>query len=139
MTSDAELIRTSFDAVASQAETLIDRFYDNLFATAPSVRPLFPDDMTQQKRHLLSAVSLVVKHADRLDELAGALMDMGERHVRYGAQEAHYPVVRDVMLRTLAEVAGDAWTSEFEGAWRRALDSVAQMMLRGAARSSKAA
>ncbi len=138
MTSDADLIRTSFDAVASQAETIIDRFYDNLFATAPSVRPLFPDDMTQQKRHLLSAVSLVVKHADRLDELTGALMDMGERHVRYGAQEAHYPVVRDVMLMTLAEVAGDAWTPEFEGAWRRALDRVAQTMLEGAARSKAA-
>lgn len=133
-TSDPELIRASFNLVAPQAEHIIDRFYDNLFETAPGVRSMFPDDMTQQKKHLLGSVGLIVKHADNLAAISGALGDMGKRHARYGAQEAHYPVVRDVMLQTLSEVAGDAWTEEIHGAWERALNAVAGMMLKGAQR-----
>lgn len=134
--SDAELIRTSFAAIATQTDRVVDRFYERLFETAPQVRSLFSDDMSQQKRHLLAAVGLVVKHAHDLTPLTSALRDMGWRHAGYGAQEAHYPVVRDVMLQTLAEVAGDAWTDEFHAAWERALNAVAGTMIEGAQKAA---
>lgn len=130
-------IRTSFEAVKPRATELIDTFYATLFREAPQVRPMFPDDMTAQKKHLLGAVSLVATKADDLASVESALLDMGERHVGYGAQPEHYPVVRDVMLSALRTIAGELWTPEFEDAWTTALNTVAGVMLEGAARVDK--
>lgn len=116
-----------------------DRFYERLFQTAPGVRALFPKDMASQKRHLLAAVSLVVKDSHRLDVLAKPLQDMGKRHVGYGAKPEHYPVVRDTMLATLAEFAGPLWTPALAQAWTDALNRVAAIMLEGAGMAGKSA
>lgn len=129
--NQADLIRASFDLVAPRADELIGQFYSNLFQAAPGVRGLFPNDMTAQKKHLAAAVGLVVKHADDLTALDDALGAMGRRHVEYGAVEAHYPVVRDVLLQTLGEFAGDAWSPEINQAWTSALNTVAGQMLAG--------
>lgn len=130
--SAVELIRGSFGLLEPQAPRVIERFYERLFTAAPGVRGMFPADMKEQRKHLLSAVALVVKNADRLETLAGPLAEMGRRHVGYGAKAEHYPVVRDTMLATLAEFAGPAWTSAMHGAWEGALNRVAGMMLEGA-------
>ena len=130
-------IRSSFDLLAPRGRELIDTFYAGLFATAPSVRALFPSDMNAQKGHLLAAVGLVVKHADNLGSLEGALMDMGERHVAYGASPAHYPVVRDTMIAALATTAGAAWNDQLAADWTAALNAVAGLMLRGAERTER--
>lgn len=129
-------IRSSFNLLAPKGQELIDTFYDMLFTTAPAVRPLFPADMSKQKGHLLAAVGLVVKHADNLDALTEPLMQMGERHVKYGAQPEHYPVVRDTMLAALAKVAGPAWNAQLAADWAAALNAVASVMIQGAERAA---
>lgn len=131
-------IRTSFQLVAPRGKELIDTFYEMLFTTAPGVRGLFPADMTKQKGHLLGAVGLVVKHADNLAALEGPLMDMGERHVGYGAKAEHYPVVRDTLIAALGVTAGSAWTPQLANDWTEALNAVAGLMLRGAQRAEAA-
>lgn len=45
-------IETSFDLVAPRGDELMDEFYSRLFAAAPTVRSLFPDDLRPQKRML---------------------------------------------------------------------------------------
>jgi hemoglobin-like flavoprotein len=60
------------------------------------------------------------------------LRDMGARHVRYGAQPEYYPVVGEVLIASMAEIAGDAWTIEYELAWTEAFAIVAGAMLDGA-------
>jgi nitric oxide dioxygenase len=57
---------------------------------------------------------------------------MGARHVRYGAQPEHYPVVGEVLIASMADIAGDAWTVEYELAWTKAFAVVAGAMLDGA-------
>ena len=41
MTLDVDKLEESFDLVAPQGDELMRTFYDNLFETAPGVRPLF--------------------------------------------------------------------------------------------------
>ena len=135
----SQLIRASFEVVADRSDALLARFYERLFDGRPQVRAMFPEDLGEQRRHLAAAVGLVVKHADNLDALAGALRDMGARHVGYGAQVAHYKVVRDVLVATLAEFAGEAWTPDIASAWKEALDEVTAWMLYGAATRGHAA
>ncbi len=131
-TEQALRLTESFALVAPRAEAIVDRFYERLFAKAPGVRGMFPKDMTTQKQHLLAAVGLVAKNAARLESLEKPLMEMGARHVGYGAKNEHYPVVRDTLLETLAEFAGGAWTSPVAEAWTTALNTVAGFMIRGA-------
>ena len=129
--TSADRIRASFQLIAPKAAEVIDSFYANLFAAAPAVRSMFPEDMEQQKAHLLAAVGLVVKHADNLDALREPLLAMGQRHLGYGAHPTHYAAVREVLLATLRQYAGPAWTTQLEDDWRGAINAVAKVMIEG--------
>jgi len=131
-----ELIRGSAQIVARSNVAATDAFYVNLFKEAPAVRPLFAKDMFAQSEKLWQSIVLVVESADNLDEILDALRDLGARHVGYGAEPAHYTVVSDVLLDTLAGVVGPSWTAAHHNAWKAALDAVCATMLEGAARGA---
>ena len=92
---------------------------------------MFPEDMDSQKTHMNGALKLVIKNITNLENLADPLREMGARHIGYGAEEAQFPVVRDVMVASLAEVAGYAWTPQLSSDWGAALDTVAGYMIEG--------
>jgi len=75
---------------------------------------------------------LLRKSLRDLESVAPKLRDLGARHVQYGAQPEHYPVVGEVLIASMAEIAGDAWTVEYELAWTEAFGIVAGAMLDGA-------
>jgi hemoglobin-like flavoprotein len=130
---DLDALETSFDLVAPRGDELMETFYAKLFATAPAVRPLFAAaDMQRQKQMLLAALVLLRKSLRDLDAIVPKLRELGARHVRYGAEAAHYPVVGAVLIASMAEVAGDAWQPEYENAWVAAYSVVSGAMLEGA-------
>jgi hemoglobin-like flavoprotein len=97
------------------------------------VKPLFANtDMSRQKSMLLGALVLLRKSLRDLDAVVPKLRELGARHVAYGARPEHYPVVGSVLIASMAEVAGEAWTPEFERAWAAAFDVVAGAMREGA-------
>jgi nitric oxide dioxygenase len=132
MSLNLEALETSFDLVAPRGDELMDEFYSRLFAAAPAVRPLFPDDMRRQKTMLLGALVLLRKSLRDLDAIVPKLRQLGARHVAYGAQPEHYPVVGAALIGSMAAIAGDDWTAEYEAAWSAAFDTVAATMLEGA-------
>jgi hemoglobin-like flavoprotein len=135
MTLDLEALETSFDLVAPRGDELMDAFYSRLFAAAPAVKPLFAGtDLRKQKAMLLRLLGLLRRSLRDLDSIVPLLHDLGARHVGYGAQPEHYPVVGAVLIAAMAEVAGDAWEPRFERAWGAAFDVVAGAMLEGASR-----
>ena len=85
---------------------------------------------------LLAALSLVVENLRRPDALGPTLERMGAQHVAYGAQEAHYPAVGATLIKTLAEIAGDAWNEQLEQAWSDAYGAISELMLEGALAST---
>jgi hemoglobin-like flavoprotein len=134
MTLELDLLETSFDLLAPRGEELVDIFYARLFAAAPAVEPLFAaTDMRRQKAHLLGALVLLRKSLRDLDAIVPTLRVLGARHVSYGARPEHYPVVGEVLIASMAELAADAWRPEFERAWAAAFDIVAGVMIDGAA------
>jgi hemoglobin-like flavoprotein len=136
---DLEALETSFDLVAPRGDELMDDFYARLFAAAPAVKPLFAGtDIRRQKAMLLAALVLVRKSVRDLGAIVPKLRELGARHVAYGAEPAHYPVVAQVLIASMAEVAGESWRPEYERAWAAALDVVAGAMLEGAASASLA-
>jgi hemoglobin-like flavoprotein len=134
-----ELVRLSFAAAAPRADELTTTFYRRLFATAPQARALFPDDLSEQRKKLASALATIVEATARPDELVPYLEKLGRRHVRYGAVAEHYPLVADTLRATLAELLGPAWSASLDEAWIAALELVSSVMLKGAADAEAAA
>jgi hemoglobin-like flavoprotein len=133
MSLDLQSLETSFDLVAPRGDELMDVFYESLFAAAPAVEPLFAGtDLKQQKAMLLSTLVLLRKSLRNLEAIVPKLRELGARHVEYGAQPEHYPVVGSVLIASMAVVAGEEWTMEFERAWSAAFDIVAGAMIEGA-------
>jgi hemoglobin-like flavoprotein len=133
MSLDLEALETSFDLIAARGDELMDVFYARLFAAAPAVKPLFAaTNLRRQKTMLLGALVLLRKSLRDLDAIVPKLRDLGARHVAYGAERDHYPVVGEVLIASMAEIAGLAWTAEYERAWGEAFGIVAGAMLEGA-------
>ncbi len=124
-------LEASFAAIGDRRTELTPLFYDRLFARAPGVRGLFPDDISHQAMKLADTLEVVIAHLRSLDSVAPALMEMGDRHARYGAKPEHYPIVGDTLLASLAEVSGDAWNHKVEEAWREAIEVISATMLSG--------
>jgi hemoglobin-like flavoprotein len=129
---DLDALETSFDLVAPRGEELMEAFYARLFAAAPAVLPLFATtNMKRQQAMLLAALVLLRKSLRDLDAIVPTLRALGARHARYGALPEHYPVVGQVLIASMADVAGEAWEPRFEDAWGEAFGVVAGVMIEG--------
>ena len=134
MAIDVEKLEESFDLVAPHGDELVRVFYAKLFEAAPSVQPLFADvDMERQRAALLNMLIVLRESLQDLDDIVPDLQELGARHVDYGAKPEHYPVVGEVLIGSMAQVAGDAWKSEYTAAWEEAFPVVQGVMLSGAA------
>lgn len=130
--TDIALVRTTFDLVVPIAGVAADLFYDRLFYIAPSLRPLFPRDMRDQKRKLMVMLAAAVHGLTDLDTLAPRLMTLGARHAGYGVKDAHYKAVGEALIWTLERGLADAFTPDVERAWVRVYLLIAATMQAGA-------
>ncbi|HEX5622327.1 MAG TPA: globin family protein [Solirubrobacteraceae bacterium] len=129
---DLNALETSFDLVAPRGDELVDTFYTRLFATAPAVEPLFAGtDLAHQRTMLLATLVLLRKSLRDLSAVVPKLQELGRRHIGYGARPEHYPVVGEVLIESMAEVAGPRWRPEYGRAWADALAVVAGVMVEG--------
>ena len=90
-----DLVQTSFKKVVPMAATAADLFYDRLFEIAPEVRPMFPQDLKEQKVKLMAMLGTAVGSLHKLDTILSAVKALGERHKGYGvtaAQTSFSPV-----------------------------------------------
>ena len=68
MTPDQiKLVQQSFAKVAPISEQAAVMFYDRLFEVAPSVKAMFPADMTEQRKKLMATLAVVVNGLSNLD------------------------------------------------------------------------
>jgi hemoglobin-like flavoprotein len=130
------LVRTSMAALGD-GDDVVRRFYDRLFELAPETRSLFPDDLEALRSSFLATLTELVASLDELPDFALQTRALGARHRGYGAQAAHFAVVRDALLETLADSLGDDFTEEHAAAWGQAYDLVAEVMQQGASAATQ--
>lgn len=128
------LVQTSWAKVAPIADQAADIFYDRLFEIAPEARPLFSEDMAKQKRALMGMLATAVNGLNKLDTILPAVKALGERHVDYGATDAHYELVAAALLYTLRKGLGESFTPPVEEAWIKAYATLASVMMDSAAK-----
>jgi hemoglobin-like flavoprotein len=133
MTPEAvALIKASHAGVAAKPRHLAARFYEELFAVAPNLRPLFPSDLTGLQGHFEAALALVVRNLDEMSALREPLRDLGAQHVHWGARPEDYVAAREALVAAIRGLS-PAWDGALEGHWRDAVTAIVVPMLEGAA------
>ena len=123
-------IRASFAPFLADRERFARAFYDRLFEAAPHLRPLFPDDLSAQRRKFVD-MFVVVIDAGIGGPSVRMLEELGARHIAYGARDEHYSLLHETILATLRS-EGAPLDLETERAWTVLLQHVVDAMLRGA-------
>jgi hemoglobin-like flavoprotein len=140
MTPDqVNVVQDSFAKVAPIADQAATIFYDRLFEVAPTVRAMFPSDLTAQRKKLMATLVVVVGGLSNLESVLPAASALAIRHVSYGAKAEHYPVVGGALLWTLEQGLGEAWTAEVAAAWTAAYATLSGYMISEAYGRSQAA
>jgi nitric oxide dioxygenase len=127
------LVQQSFARVAPIADTAADLFYTRLFQLDPSLRPMFPGDLREQKKKLMTMLTVAVNGLTRLDQIVPAVRELGRRHAAYGVKPEHYDTVATALLWTLEQGLGDAFTPEVRAAWVEVYTLLARTMQNAAA------
>jgi hemoglobin-like flavoprotein len=123
------LVQDSFAKVAPISDAAAVMFYDRLFEIAPTVKAMFPADMTEQRRKLMATLAVVVNGLSNLEQILPAASALATRHVAYGARPEHYPVVGTALLWTLEKGLGEAWTADLAAAWSAAYATLSTYMI----------
>ncbi|MGD9884912.1 MAG: globin family protein [Reyranella sp.] len=130
--SQIKLVQASFAHVVPIAAAAADLFYERLFEIAPHVRPMFPEDLAEQKTQLIAMLGAVVAGLSHLDTLVPAVRALGRRHAGYGVKAQHYVPVGKSLLWTLEKGLGTAFTPEVKDAWASAYMLLWTTMIEGA-------
>jgi hemoglobin-like flavoprotein len=123
-----EIVRTTFATLAVMPEVSGALFYERLFASNPSFRPLFKNDMRIQNDKLIAMLALVVSDLAAPDRILPAMRDLAVRHVDYGVKLADYDAVLEALLWTLEQVLGNDFTPAVRQAWTICYDELAGEM-----------
>lgn len=127
-TQQKALVRESFARIEPAIELVVQLFYRRLFDIAPEVRPLFSEDMQDQRRKLISALRLSVAAMDKLDDLVPTLKLLGAKHRSYGVHATHYGAVGEALLWTLRQSLKNHFTPEVHDAWVAVYTVMAETM-----------
>ena len=78
-----KLVQDSFAKVASTSDQAAVMFYDRLFQVAPAVKVMFPADLTEQRKKLMTMLAVVVNGLSNLefDPACGAHSRKTSRHL----------------------------------------------------------
>lgn len=79
----------------------------------------------------MATLAVVISGVERGENLIPVLHQLGAKHQRYGAAPEHYPAVGAVLLETMYEYLGQAFTQEMQDSWNQAFELISTQMLIG--------
>jgi NAD(P)H-flavin reductase/hemoglobin-like flavoprotein len=103
-----------------------------MFLIDPSLRELFPVDLTGQRRHVVNGLVTIIQTVDDPERFDQLLRRFGRDHRKFHVSPEHFGVMGVALLEALRTYAGDRWSIEYDQAWRDAYDAMATKMLVGA-------
>jgi nitric oxide dioxygenase len=131
-----KLVKANWNAVKPIKETAADLFYDKLFELDPSIRSMFKEDISIQKKALMATISFCVATLNHPDKLVPAVQELGTRHGGYGVTDKHYATVGAALLWTLEQGLGEAFTPEAKTAWTEVYGILSTTMLDAAQKAA---
>jgi methyl-accepting chemotaxis protein len=123
------LVKSSWTQVRPLEAQVADRFYDRLFVLDPSLRGLFPENLSKQKVKLMDMLGRIVASLSTPELLVPAARELGRRHAGYAVQPAHYDTVGRALVWALERSLGHEFTSEVRQAWMAAYAMLSRTMI----------
>ena len=103
-------------------------FYERLFATNPSFRPLFKNDMRIQGVKLMTMLAMVVYNLPEPGQVPPSIHDLAVRHAEYGVKLTDYDAMREALLWTFEQALAEEFTPTVREAWTVCYDELAGEM-----------
>jgi eukaryotic-like serine/threonine-protein kinase len=127
----ATLVAASLGRLGAHVDEVYRSVYALLFEKAPALRPLFPEDLSQQRAKLAAALQLIVQNLRCPEHIVTTLEELGERHVGYGAREEHLATLGEALLAALELHDPMPWDELTRRAWQDAYAAIGLAMRRG--------
>lgn len=132
--NDPGLLLRAVDVLAGQRTEVAADFYRRLFERYPHLQSYFNGtDTAGLERMFVTALRSMMMAASSPPEFERAAVQLAERHVPYAVKPDHFQLFVEVLLETLADYGGDAWTPEVEAAWRAVATQTANALSAGSA------
>lgn len=122
-------VQRTWELCVPIADTAADLFYTKLFELDPSLRAIFPSDMKEQKKKLMTMITTAVRSLKDLDALVPVVQALGKRHVAYKVKDQDYDTVGAALLDTLEKGLGKEWTPPVKEAWVAVYGVLASVMI----------
>lgn len=133
---DRESLRKVLTALdGPKAGGLVRRFYATWFDLDPSVRDLFPPELTRQHSAFTQAMRWMLGElvAQRAAEPVAFMAQLGRDHRKYGVTDAQYAGMCQAFFLTVRAELGDRWTPAIDDALTEALTLITGAMAGAAA------
>ena len=128
---------TRFEPVVQNSSKV---FFDRLAEVEPGLGKKFSGDSNVHSDKLATVLQIAVISVRNLDALVPMLRLLGSEYRFYGARPEHYEIFGEVLLWTLRQGLGEAYTEEVDEAWATLYGIIAEMMMEtGSARKTEAA
>ncbi len=124
-----ESVKDSFQRIYPIKDAFSEAFYDELFRIAPSVRPYFATDMTQQRIKLSETLGAVINQLHQLHLIEDTIAGLARRHVGYGAKPEHFAPVGHALIFALEQHAPGGLTEVESDAWLAAYEQITDLMV----------
>ena len=132
-------VRSTWALALAAGDDLTVGFYDRLFEIAPRLKPLFAHaNPAAQSDKLARTLEIFVRSLDDLPALADDLRALGRRHEGYGVEPAHYSLVGDALVWTIAKAVGRSFAERDREAWTAAYAVLAAAMQHGSVAATPA-
>merc|ERR1711970_897167 len=112
------LVATDDAAIDAAGTALFKRIFElapaalELFSFKQEVNMYESEKFLKHARSVITTVGVAVAGLDDIGALVPVLQALGKRHVGYGVQAAHYDVVGQALIDTLASGLGDKFTQD---------------------------
>jgi hemoglobin-like flavoprotein len=124
------LIRETFALLKPRGDAVAATVYTRIFELAPSLRSLFPSDLTATGDRLMRVLALAVFNLEQLETIGPSIRSMGRRHVGHGVSNPDYDTVCQALVWTLERELGTAFTPDVRDAWVTLYEILTSMMRR---------
>ncbi len=123
------LIVKSFAAFEPDIQHLSKMFFRRLAEVEPWLGTQLSNDSNVHSDKLATVIQIAVISVRNLDALTPMLKLLGSEYRSYGARPEYYEIFGDVLLWTLEQSLGNAYTDEVNEAWATLYGILSEMMM----------
>jgi hemoglobin-like flavoprotein len=127
-----QAVRRTLEMVLPLADTFAFMFYNRFFEQEPAARPLFKNDMSEQRQKIIKLLTFALRDLEQPRVIEAELRRLGQRHAPYQISRQQYEHMNEAIIWAFVKILGDKFTEEMCQAWRQALNAITDIMLTAA-------